>query len=121
MLQEADLTFEIRACVFEVHGVLGPGFLERVYERALLEELAGRGIAARAQVPLAVRYKGVVVGEYYADIMVENRVIIEVKAQDRSAQGWEAQILHYLKATGTRLGLVVNFGGPSASVRRFVL
>jgi len=120
MLQEADLTFEIRSAVFEVHSVLGPGFLEKVYERALLEELRQRGMGAETQIPLAVRYKGVVVGDYFADIIVEGRVLIEVKAQERASPSWDAQVLHYLKTTGLRVGLLVNFGGASATVRRFV-
>jgi GxxExxY protein len=121
MLREADLTYAIRSSVYEVHRVLGPGFLEKVYERALLEELRRRDLHAALQVPLAVRYKGVLVGEYCADVVVEDRVLVEIKAQERAASSWQAQVLHYLRATGIRIGLLVNFGGPSATIRRFIL
>ena len=77
---EKDLVYEINNCVFEVYRVLGHGFLEKVYERALLTELIVKGLKAHAQVPIQVHYKGEIVGDYYADLVVEDRVIIELKA-----------------------------------------
>jgi len=120
-MQEENLTYKINAAIFEVNRVLGPGFLEKVYETALLHELRSRGMNADTQVPLSVDYKGVVVGEYFADILVENKVILEIKSVEKLARIHEAQILNYLKATGNRTGLLINFTYPKAEIKRFVL
>jgi len=107
--------------VFEVNSVLGAGFLEKVYEKALLIELQRRGLKAESQVPLTVSYKGEVVGEYYADIVVEGQVILELKAVEQLQKIHEAQLLNYLQATGFKVGLLVNFKHPKADVKRLVL
>jgi GxxExxY protein len=116
-----ELTYAINGAIFEVNRELGGGFLEKVYENALLVELAERGLEAGNQVPITVRYKGRVVGEYFADIVVENRVILEIKAIDSLQKIHEAQILNYLKGTGFEMGLLVNFSHPKAEIRRFVV
>jgi len=116
-----DITYAINGAVFEVNKVLGAGFLEKVYENALLVELRSRGLKAESQVPLTVAYKGEVVGEYFADIVVENKVIIELKTVEQVQKIHEAQLLNYMKATGFKVGLLVNFRGPKADVRRLVL
>ena len=116
-----ELTYQINGAVFEVNRELGPGFLEKVYENALLVELAERGLKAESQLPIKVMYKGKEVGEYYADIVVENRVIMEIKAADSLQKIHEAQLLNYLKATGYNIGLLVNFTYPKAEIRRFVI
>jgi GxxExxY protein len=116
-----DLTYLINAAVFEVNRELGPGFLEKVYENALLLELSNKGIKAKNQVPIKVRYKGTEVGDYYADILVEDQVIVEVKAIESLQEIHEAQLLNYLKATGCKVGLLVNFTYPKAQIKRFVL
>lgn len=121
MLAEEELTYRIRGCVFAVFRELGAGYLEKVYENALLIELARAGIRAQAQVPLRVHYKGQEVGQYFADLVVEERVLIELKAITRVTPEHEAQILNYLKATGLKIGLLVNFTRPKAQVKRFVL
>ena len=121
MLQEEQISYAIRGCVFEVYRQLGCGFLEKVYEKALLAELELQGLRAQAQVPITVQYKNVVVGEYFADIVVEKCVILELKAQQKLAQAGKAQLLNYLKATGLHLGMLVNFAFPKASVKRVVL
>jgi len=118
---EKDLVYAINACVFEVYRQLGHGFLEKVYENALVSEFQSREIAVEAQVPFSVRYKGVIVVEYCADLVVDDRVIVEVKAVERLHPAHEAQILNYLKATGKKVGLLVNFNHPKAIVKRFVL
>jgi GxxExxY protein len=115
-----ELTYVINAAVFEVNRVLGAGFLEKVYEKALLIELVQRGLKAESQVPIIVSYKGNEVGEYYADIVVENQVIIELKAVDSLQNIHQAQLLNYLKATGYKTGLLVNFSHPKAQIKRFV-
>ena len=121
MLQEEQISYAIQGCIFEVYRQLGCGFLEKVYEKALLAELELQGLRAQAQVPITVQYKNVVVGEYFADIVVEKCVILELKAQQKLAQAGKAQLLNYLKATGLHLGMLVNFAFPKASVKRVVL
>ena len=116
-----DLTYSINAAVFEVNRELGPGFLEKVYENALLLELSKKGLKAKSQVPIKIKYKGTEVGDYYADIFVEDQVIVEVKAVESLQEVHEAQLLNYLKATGCKVGHLVNFTYPKAQIKRFVL
>jgi GxxExxY protein len=114
------LTYQINGAVYEVNKVLGAGFLEKVYENALLVELRKRGLRAEAQVPIEVRYKDEVVGDYFADIVVESQVILEIKAIEALSRIHEAQILNYLRATGITIGLLINFKHPKADIRRMV-
>ena len=115
-----ELTYQIRGSVFEVNRILGRGFLEKVYERALVLELAERGIKAESQASINVDYKNHNVGEYFADIVVENQVILELKAVDSLQKIHEAQMLNYLKATGYKIGFLINFRHPKAEIKRFV-
>ena len=116
-----DITYAINGAIFEVNKVLGPGFLEKVYENALLYELKNRGLKSVCQAPITVNYKGQCVGEYFADILVEDRVIIELKTVEKIEKIHEAQVLNYLKATGIQVGLLVNFRHPKAEIKRLVL
>ena len=116
-----ELTYQINGAVFEVNRVLGPGFLEKVYENALLVELRKRGLRAESQVPIKVKYKGEVVGDYFADLVVERQVIIELKTVENFQNIHEAQMLNYLKATGMKIGLLVNFKHTKAEIKRMVL
>ncbi|MCD6388820.1 MAG: GxxExxY protein [Desulfobulbaceae bacterium] len=116
-----DLTYSINGAVFEVSRTLGFGFLEKVYENALLAELRERGLQAESQFPIKVQYKDKVVGEYFADILVENKVILELKTVENISKIHEAQLLNYLKATGIKVGLLVNFRHPKAEIKRMVL
>ena len=116
-----ELTYLINGAIFEVSRILGPGFLEKVYENALLMELKARGIKAAAQYPIKVRYKDQIVGEYFADLLVEDKVIIELKTVDKIEKIHEAQLLNYLKATGIKVGLLVNFKSTKAEIKRLVL
>ena len=116
-----DLTYQINGEIFEVNRELGGGFLEKVYENALLIELIDRGLKAESQVPIKVKYKRKEVGEYFADIVVENEVILEIKAVDSLQKVHEVQLLNYLKSTGYHIGLLVNFTHPKAEIKRFVL
>ena len=116
-----ELTYQIRGAVFEVTKILGPGFLEKVYENALVIELKNRKLNAKAQMPIQVIYKNKVVGEYFADIIVEDKVIIELKAVESLQKIHEAQLLNYLKATDYKIGLLINFTYPKAEIKRFVL
>jgi len=115
-----ELSYKIMAAVFEVHNVLGPGFLERVYERALDKELGMRKISVETQKEINVSYKGEVVGSYYADMLVEGKIIVELKAVEHLTRLHEAQLLNYLKATGIKLGLLVNMAGKSVEYKRLV-
>ena len=115
------LTYEINGAIFEVNRVLGAGFLEKVYENALLVELKNRGLKTEAQKPVTVHYKNEVVGEYFADIMVDGKIILELKTVKSLEKIHEAQILNYLKATGYKVGLLINFAYPKAEIKRFVL
>ena len=115
------LTYAINGAVFEVNRVLGCGFLEKVYENALLIELRSLGLKAESQVPIKVYYKDEVVGEYTADILVEEKVILELKTVEKLEKIHEAQLLNYLKATGIHVGLLVNFKHTKAEIKRMVL
>ena len=116
-----DITYQINGAVYEVNRVLGSGFLEKVYENALLLELQERGLKAESQVQIEVNYKGRIVGAYFADIVVEDVVILELKSVNNLSKSHEAQILNYLKATGFEIGLLINFTHPKAEIKRFVL
>ena len=116
-----ELTYQIRGAIFEVNRILGHGFLEKVYEKALMFELKSRGLKADNQIPITVKYKKEVVGDYFADIIVEDRVILEIKAVESLQKIHEAQLLNYLKATEYKVGLLVNFAHPRAQIKRFVL
>lgn len=115
-----DLTYQINGAIFEVNRELGSGFLEKVYENALIVELNKRGLKAVQQAPIKVKYKGIEIGEYFADIVVEDMVIIELKAIESLQKIHEAQLLNYLKATGYKIGLLVNFRYPKAEIKRFI-
>ena len=107
----------IEAC-FEVHNELGIGFLEKVYEGALVIALRDKGLAANQQVPLKVRFRNHVVGDYFADIIVADDVLVELKAVKALAPEHQAQTINYLKATGIPTGLLINFGKPGLEIRR---
>ena len=106
--------------VFEVSNVLGAGFLEKVYQRALLRELALRGIQATSRASLAVTYKGHPVRESFADILVEDALVVELKCVERLGGEHAAQCLNYLRASGLRLCLLVNFQKPKVEWKRII-
>jgi GxxExxY protein len=106
--------------VFEVSNTLGSGFLEKVYQRALLRELRLRGIRAAAEVSFVVTYKGQSVGEYFADLLVENELVVELKCAERLANEHTAQCLNYLRASGQTVCIVVNFQRPKVEWKRIV-
>ena len=116
-----ELTYKINGAVFAVNRILGPGFLEKVYENALLIELRGMGLKADSQVPIKVYYKDEVVGDYTADILVEEQVILELKTVERLEKIHEAQLLNYLRATGIQIGILINFRHTKAEIKRMVL
>ena len=117
-LLHEDLTRTILSACFEVINELGAGFLESVYEKALLIALQQKGLTAVAQVPIDVSFRGNSVGQFFADILVEDAVIVELKAVSALAPEHKAQLINYLKATGMEVGLLVNFGNPKLEYRR---
>ena len=116
-----DLSYKIVGLAMQVHTELGFGFLEKVYENALIVLFREYGIKAVQQVPILVPFHGQIVGEYVADIVVEDSIILELKALDRIAEIHTAQTLNYLKATNFRLALLVNFGKHRLEYERLVL
>ena len=118
-MKNEELTGVVLKCAFDVSNQLGCGFLEKVYENALIVSLENNGVTAVPQKSIDVRYRGVPVGSYFADILVENRVILEIKATEGFRDEHVAQILNYLRATGMPLGLLLNFGQPKLHYRRF--
>ena len=113
-----NTTRNIIGAFYEVYNHLGTGFLEKVYENALLFELRSRGLKANAQSPIKVWYKGEVVGAYLSDIVVEKKVLCEIKAIQILRPEHEAQLINYLKATGLKFGLLLNFGPKPEIMRR---
>ncbi len=109
-LKHQDLTNKIIEIFYKVYNKLGYGFLEKVYGNAMMLEFQKAGISAEGQTPIKVLYDPSIVGEYFADILVENKVVIEIKASKSISKENEAQLVNYLKATGIEVGLLLNFG-----------
>jgi GxxExxY protein len=116
-----ELSNVVIGAAFEVANGLGAGFLEKVYERALLRELVLRGVRARTQVSFPVCYKGQNVGEYVADLVVGERLIVELKCVDRLVNEHLAQCINYLKAAGLSMALLINFQNPRVEWKRVLL
>jgi GxxExxY protein len=114
------LTESVIGCAYAVGNKRGCGFLEKVYENALCLELRKKRIGAEQQYPLSVYYDGIVVGEYFVDILVERRLLLELKAVQRFDEVHMAQCINYLKATGLSVGLLLNFGAAEVQVKRIV-
>jgi len=115
----SDLTEKIIGEAYKVHSALGFGFLEKVYENALCKRLKGAGIEFNQQCLITVSFEGEVVGEYCADLLVEGKVILELKAVETIIPIFEVQLVNYLKATGIEVGLLINFG-PKLGIKRKV-
>ena len=120
-LRESDLTETVIGSAFEISKVLGAGFFEKVYERALIRELMLRGVSAKAQVSFPVCYKGQYIGEYVADLVVEEKLIVELKCVDRLANEHLAQCINYLKASRLQVALLINFQRPRVEWKRVLL
>lgn len=122
-LPENAITERIIKCAIEVHRQLGPGLLESVYEEALAIECELEGLHVTRQMKIPVQYKGRAIGEYRLDLLIENLVIVEIKSVERYDPVFEAQILTYLKITGKKVGLLINFNSRLVKdgIRRFIL
>lgn len=122
-VQDDPLTRRIIACAIEVHKRLGPGLLEKLYQEAMVIELEWNGLKVEKNVKVPVSYRGKFIGEYFIDIVVENNVILELKSVERHDPIFEAQLLSYMKLTGKRVGLLINFNAKMLKdgIKRFVL
>ncbi|MFQ6036725.1 MAG: GxxExxY protein [Sedimentisphaerales bacterium] len=117
MLKHEELSKKIIGCAYNVHKELGHGFLEKVYKNALAVELGENGLNYSLEVPLEVSYHGRIVGEYFADLIVEDKIVVEVKAVSKIQPVQEVQLVNYLKTTGMDVGLLINFG-ESVEIKR---
>lgn len=116
--RHAALSQLIIGCAFDVINELGAGFLESVYEQALLLALRQKGLSVLAQTPIQVMFRGACVGNFYADLLVEDKVIVELKAVRALGPEHQAQLINYLNATGIEVGLLINFGNPRLDYKR---
>ena len=114
------LTEKVIGCAFKVSNALGCGFLEKVYERALVHELRKAGLHVQAQYPIIIYYDGIIIGNFFADILVEDCILIELKALKNLDNSHKAQCLNYLKATNLNLCLLINFGNPRVEINRII-
>jgi GxxExxY protein len=121
ILIEGELTEKILGAAFKVQNTLGSGFLEKVYENALALELRKGRLLVENQKAFPVRYEGTVVGDYIADLVVSGKVVVECKAVSNLDPVHEAQVINYLKASGIRVGLLINFSRPKLQYRRLVV
>ena len=116
-----DLTYKIIGAALEVYKILGHGFLESVYEKALLKEFELRGILAKTNCPIDLNYKGDIISGHLPGILVEEKVIVDLQANEEFHNGNEQSMLNFLRATGVKVGLVINFGRDGCKPRRFVV
>ena len=116
-----SISEKVLGAVFEISNTLGPGFLEKVYQRAMVRELSLRGMLVRTEVSFPVQYKGYNVGKYFADLLVEDELVVEIKCVEHLTEQHRAQCLNYLKASGLKLCLLINFQKPRVEFKRIVL
>lgn len=119
-MEHRDITEKIIGCAYRVYNTMGFGFLESVYEKCMLIELLKEGLKTETQKPITVHYENEIVGEFVADIIVEDSIILELKSVRRIAQAHEVQLVNYLVATGKQVGLILNFGERKVEVKRKV-
>jgi GxxExxY protein len=116
-----DLSYRIMGAIFEVHKKLGPGFLESVYEKALIEELSGRGMKVETEKIIDLTYKDKKIGVHRLDLVIDNKVVVELKTVERFSIHHKAQLTSYLKASGYKLGILVNFSKSKVEYRRVLI
>jgi GxxExxY protein len=117
-MEYRELTEKIIGCAYRIYNTMGFGFLESVYEKCMLIELRKEGLNAKSQRPITVSYDNEIVGEFIADIIVEDTIILELKSAKRIAKAHEVQLVNYLVATGKPVGLVLNFGERKVEIKR---
>lgn len=116
-----DLSYKIVGLAMQIHSELGFGFLEKVYENSMMVLFRRENIMAKQQAPVSVSFEGEIVGDYYADILIEDKIILELKAIEKITDAHKAQALNYLKATGLKLAIIINFGKQRLEYERIVL
>jgi GxxExxY protein len=116
-----DLSYKIMGAIFEVHKKLGPGFLESVYEKALIEEFSGRGMKVETEKVINLTYKGKKIGVHRLDLIIDDKVVIELKTVERFSLHHKAQLTSYLKASGFKLGILVNFSKSKVEYQRVLI
>jgi len=114
------VTQHLIGAAFEVHNILGFGFLEKVYQRAMQVELLARGVGVELEPKIQIQFKGVIVGDYLADLLVEKKIVVELKADSTYQPAHEAQLLNELRGTGIRVGYLINFGRERVEYKRMV-
>ncbi len=119
-MEHKVITEHILGAAFEVMREIGHGFLESVYERAMIIALRSRGLTVKSQAPISVVFRGQNVGEFYADLLIEDKVIVELKAVKALAPEHQAQVINYLNAAELAVGLLINFGAPKMDYHRLV-
>ena len=117
-MEQENLTHEIIGCAYKVYNTLGFGFLESIYHKAMLIELAEAGLNAESEKPLKVIYRDKIIGEFSVDIYVENEIIIELKSVENLVKAHEVQVVNYLTASKKEIGLLINFGPTGVKVKR---
>jgi GxxExxY protein len=120
MMIQKEITERIIGCAYNVYNSMGSGFLESVYERCLLIELKKCGLKTESQKPIKVKYNGEIVGDFIADLLVEDKIIVELKAIRELNKTHETQLVNYLTATGLDLGLLINFSDERVQIKRKV-
>ena len=117
-VEKEDITHKVIGCAYQVYNNLGFGFLESVYRKTMVIEIEASGLRVQQESPLKVRYRDQVVGDFFVDLLVENELIVELKSVERLGKVHEAQLVNYLVATGTEVGLLINFGLTGVDVKR---
>ncbi|MBU3947278.1 MAG: GxxExxY protein [Proteobacteria bacterium] len=117
-MDKDDLTHKVIGCAYQVYNKLGFGFLESVYRKAMVIEIETSGLEVQQESPLKVHYRGQVVGNFFADLLIEDELIVELKSVERLGKIHEAQLVNYLVATEIEVGLLINFGSTGVDVKR---
>jgi GxxExxY protein len=117
----SELSYQIMGAIFEVHKKLGPGFLESVYQKALIEELSGRGMDVETEKVIDLTYKNKKIGTHRLDLVMDDKVVVELKTAESFSIHHKAQVTSYLKASGYKLGILVNFSKAKVEYRRVVI
>ena len=119
-LEYEAISEKIIGAAFEINKVLGYGFLEKVYQKAMQVQLKHLGLKTELEIPIKVRFKGYIIGDYFADLLVEEKVVVELKVAENYNSKDEAQLINELKATGIRVGLLINFGKQRVEFKRLI-
>jgi GxxExxY protein len=117
-LEKEDITHKVIGCAYQVYNNLGFGFLESVYRKAMVIEIEASGLQVQQENPLQVHYRDQVVGDFFADLLVDNELIVELKSVESLGKIHEAQLVNYLVATGIEIGLLINFGSKGIDIKR---